>query len=279
MKAVDGNVKIGSDESNRVGVLEAFIAEPGNALDFISFHRYGTSSATEADAVVLYAAENRYLVDTSAKYSPDTAVALYKNARGVTLPVYVTESNVSSSYGANLDPRSFTIFAAVYHALSMRAFLMHGVSAACYFTFGGAPQGMGMVSFTDKKQLYPYYFMRMLGQNLSVGDLVVYTENDSPDIQSMAWRHGNELKIMIISKTHVPQSILLGGVAGTTAQIQVIDESYPNDAPVVQQAAMVDLTKPFTMRGMGVAILSTGAKPSNNLLLLGLLALGLIIIS
>ena len=253
MRAVDPNIMIGNDEANKKVVLDYFIRY-GEPLDFISFHRYGASSLSVSDSELLEAAETKYLVETKSKYAPEQAVEIYKEARGIELPVIMSEGNLNCAYSSGTDPRTRTMLGAVYTALSIRAFILKNITYSVYFTFGSyGTNGMGMVNLENNQPWYPYYAQKMIGNNLAVGDKLVYSASSSEDVRALAWIHNNKLNILLICKVNEPREVYVMGVRGQINYTK-IDNTISWETPQVQTGT-INPDVPLLLNGYAVALL------------------------
>ena len=146
MRTADPNVKISFDDSNKKAVLDYFLTQ-GGKLDYISFHRYGASAISASDQELLTAAETRYIEDSSVKYGPDTARQVYMKARGVNLPVIMSEGNLNSAYSSGTDSRTRKMLGAVYTALSIRTFMLKDLTYTIYHILSSSgTTGVGMIN-------------------------------------------------------------------------------------------------------------------------------------
>ena len=262
MRAVNPNIMIGNDESNKKMVLDYFIRY-GEPLDFISFHRYGASSLSVSDSELLEAAETKYLIETKSKYAPDQAVKIYKEARGVELPVIMSEGNLNCAYKDGTDPRTRTMLGAVYTALSIRAFILKNITYSVYFTFGSpGTDGIGMVNLENGQPWYPYYAQKMIGNNLAVGDKLLYSNSSSEDVRTLAWIHGDKLNVLLICKVDEPREVYVTGAEGQISYMK-IDETISWEAPQVQNGTISSDT-PLLLNGYAVALLQAEVQRSSS---------------
>jgi hypothetical protein len=258
MRSSNPSIMIGCDESTKKVVLDYFISD-GENLDFISFHRYGASALDTADADLMATAETKYLVESSSKYSPTQAVDIYRTAKGLVLPIIMSEGNLNSAYTNGTDPRTRTMFGAVYTALSIRMFSLMNIKDCIYFTFGSSgTTGIGMVNIDNSQPWYPYYVQQMIGTNMAPGDVIVDTTSSSGDIRSLAWIHNTQLNILLICKTAQERTITVNGISGR-AEYSKIDPTVPWQTPSVQNGT-VDLNGPITIHGYTVILLHPGAS-------------------
>jgi hypothetical protein len=220
MRSVNPNIKLGNDASTMKTVLDAFISN-GETLDFISFHRYGLQTLTDPDSQAITNAETLYMVDSSTFYAPDHAVQVYKNARGVTLPLINSEGNISDE---ETDPRAHTMLGGVYTALSIRTYILANVSYCVYYHMAGKNNTMGMIDTDTQKPYYAYFVNQMIGTSLSPGDKLYYSDSPSTDLRSLAWVHNGKTYILLILKAETSITFSLSGISGSYTY-QKIDES------------------------------------------------------
>lgn len=253
MRTTNPNVQVGCDSSTFKKVLDYFTSH-GEDLDFLSFHRYGLDSKTKSDAQAMEAAETKYLYDSANLYGVDTARQVYKNAKGVELPVIMSEGNLCDDYDP-IDQRTHTMLGAVYTALSIRTFTLKNLLHSIYFIFGGGEDEMGMVDTNTNEPWYAYYVQWMIGRNLAVGDKLVETLCSSEDMRSLAWLHGGKLRVLLICKIDQSRTIILKGVTGQLDYFK-IDNTIPWETPSIQTGAM-NSTDTIIMKGYSVMLLQT----------------------
>ena len=60
---------------------------------------------------------------------------------------------------------------------------------------------------------YPYWVNLMIGSNLNVQDPIYEsTSSNFQTVSALAWRHGNQHKILLVSKTDATVSVSLNGL-------------------------------------------------------------------
>ena len=251
MRAEDQNVKLGNDNSLFKKVFDYFVAH-GKDLGFLSLHRYGLDSRTQSDAEAIEAAETKYLIDDASMYSPETASRLYKDSRGLDLPVILTEGNLCDDYDP-IDPRTHTMLGAVYTALSIRTFILKGILHSVYFIFGSSESAMGMVSTNTNLPRYAYYAQQMIGQNLAVGDELVETTTSSSDVSSLGWLHEDKLMVLLICKVNGSRAVRLQGIS-TKMNYVKIDTTVSWQNPRVQTGTILP-TDTLNLNGYAVALI------------------------
>lgn len=233
MKAENSNILLGTDGSIMKKVLNGFI-EDARPLGFLSYHAYGCGSTSTSDDSVFSAAETKYLVETSNVYGVEEARRLYKQKRGIELPVINSEYNLNFQYSSGTDPRTQKIQGGVYNALWIRTAVLNGYSYGLYFHWassysserrkptGGA--GMGMVNLDDNDPWIPYYVFQMIGNNLDVGDYIYESSSSSEDVRVLSWRHDDDIYTLLIHKDDSSETVYINGLSGTL-EYQKIDEN------------------------------------------------------
>jgi len=260
---INSDALVGTDSSNFKKVLDYFV-NYAVGLGFISMvHAYASSTIMDSDSAVLRKAEQTDFQDSSNLYSVDHARQVWYTAHGVTLPVLISETNFSWAYESGTDPRIQQMVGAVCHALQIRMSMLHGLDHLLYFCFSSSKNkeqksqtggyGFGMINSDNNQPWYPYYLMKMVGNNLQVGDALLEIDSDSDDIRPIAWIHEDKLNILLICKVDQPRSVRLQGVQGELAFIK-IDESIPWETPSFQTGVVV-ATNPLTMNGYTVTLL------------------------
>lgn len=263
MRAVNPDIMLGWDGTNRKGALDWWLANGGANLDFISFHKYdgsavsgrtGTCSNTAIlneilcetgggtwtyvypDPQLLDVAETWQIADSGSFYSPSNARAKYKSVRGVDLPVFQTEGNLSAASVYGTDLRTQQVIGGVWLAVNIRkCILSFAIDLNIYFTMSSdygwemnnsdadkKSWGFGMTNRDfDATQApidnvwFPYWVYTMFGANLRVGDAVVNSStSDSVQTRVVAWRNTN-LNIMVINRSTSNINVVLNGVTGT----------------------------------------------------------------
>jgi hypothetical protein len=234
-------------------VLDYFITD-GEPLDFISFHRYGLSSASQSDSEAFAAAETKYISESGNLWSPEQAVEQYYSRKGRKIPIIMSEGNLCDDYSP-VDSRTHMLVGAVYTALSLRTFVLKDFLHSIYFHFSGTLEDMGMVDGGTNEPFYPYYVQQLLGQYLAVGDRLVESSSGSSDVRSLAWINEDKVVVLLIFKADQTQSVYLQG-AGEQLNYYKIDNTIPWQTPAVQQGT-INYTDAITVNGYGVVLLVT----------------------
>jgi archaellum component FlaF (FlaF/FlaG flagellin family) len=237
MRNENPNIKIG-DESATEDMLDKFVYE-GETLDFVSFHKYDSSSSYSAtDSQLFSRAENDYfnpVYGSNAVYS----VSEIRNVMGDSnFQVECDEANINWDFDPS-DSRIQTMTAAVWAGLSIRYQALHGLNYWLWWDLAGRASSQtkfGMINLDNYKPWYPYYVMKWFESNSAVGDSIVdITVSSNSDIRTLSWIHGSTLNIMLIHKSTTSRSINLGGVTGQFNYQKIDDPSgttYNN--PVIQ---------------------------------------------
>jgi len=268
MRQENPNVFLGFDGSNRRGVLDYWLENGGEALDFISFHKYDSGTVEQySSEELLSRAETYQLTNSSYFYGIQDAREKYYDARGKWIPVFNSESNLDSASEAGTDPRIQQMVGAVWLALVLKTGILNGLDYSVYFNFGAYAHverssqasrgvGFGMINLDDNQPWYPYYVQEMIGSNLAVGDQIVESTSSSPDFRSVAWVHNGKLNTLVICKNDIADafSLKLYGLQGTL-NYSKIDNSitWDNESRTMQNGTM-DSTGSLTMKGYTVAL-------------------------
>lgn len=262
MHDVDTKALIGTDSSTFRCFLDYYVKN-GQGLGFFSLHKYESGSTSTSDSTILSEVETRGFETTSSMYSPSQAQTIWRNAHGATLPVIITETNLSYMWTSGSDPRIQKVVGAVWTALMIRTCVLKGVKYSSYYSFSSSKSsetqksthgyGFGMVNNDDYKPWYPYYVQKMIGANLVVGDRIVKTTSSSADIRPIAWIHSSKLYLLIICKVNTAKNILLHGVSGSLA-LSKVDNAVSYQTPRVQTGT-VDSTKIISLIGYTVMLL------------------------
>jgi hypothetical protein len=114
-----------------------------------------------------------------------------------------------------------------------------------------------MINNDGFKPWYPYYVQHMIGNNLAIGDSIVYSYSSSDDVRSLAWIHQETLNILLINKVDQNRTVHLHGVTGTL-NLYKIDNTIPWTTPSVQ-TDIINSSQPLIMQGYTVALLQMSA--------------------
>lgn len=260
---INPNTFVGTDSSNFKNVLN-FFANNAVGLDFISLvHTYTSETITDGDSTVLQKAEQLGFQDSSNIYGASHARQIWYNARGITLPILISETNFSWAWENGTDPRIQQLAGTVGLALQIRMSILSNVERLLYFRFSSSKNqerklqtggyGFGMINSDDNQPWYPYYLMSIIGNNLSSGDVLLETRSDSEDMRTLAWLNGGKLNILLICKVDEPRTIQLEGIQGELSFTK-IDETVSWETPKLQSGKLA-ATAPLAIRGYTVLLL------------------------
>jgi len=262
MREVNSNVML-SHDAIMFGQVMDYWTKYGDDVDFLSFHKYDCY-ATEGpgyfdNAAMLDRAESHYFNFV------DQARLKWFNSRGKLLPVINSESGFSSTWKNGTDPRITQMIGAVWTALELRMGVLKGLSGNIYYAFSSSASicrnsatggyGFGMVNSDDDKPWYPYYVHWMLGNNMQVGDPIIYSNSSSNDLRSLAWIHNETMNILLIYKIEQESKITLQGLEGSVNFIK-IDETISWRTPYLQ-IGIIDSKAALSMSGYTVVLLQT----------------------
>jgi hypothetical protein len=267
---VDSKALLSTDSTTFRSVLDYFV-KYAQGLGFLSFHKYDSGSTSDPDSTVLSLVETKAFVTGTSTYGPSQAVQVWYNARGVTLPVILTETNLSYIWAYGSDPRIQKTVGAVWTALMIRSSILSGLTSSLYYCFESSKYyeskkstggyGFGMVNRDDHKPWYPYYVQKMIGTNLSPGDDIVKTTSTSTSIRPLAWIHDDKLNILIISKVNTARNLQLLGVQGTATYFK-IDSTVSWLYPRVQNGT-ADSSSLIPLNGYTVMLLQLDWQSSS----------------
>lgn len=242
MKEVDSTILVGNDAGTFKCFLDYYVGH-GAGLGFLSFHKYDTGSLTSSESTILSLAETSSFVTDTFKYGPVDASNKYYTAKGVRIPLLLTETNLSYLWKDGSDPRIQRMVGAVWTALVIRTCILKGVQYSAYYCFSSSKNsqqqqpthgfGMGLINRDTNLPWYPYYVNQMIGKNLARGDRLVQASSTSNDIRALAWIHNSKLNLFIICKVNSARNLSVHGVTGTISY-QKIDNTVSYLTPKIQ---------------------------------------------
>ena len=98
---------------------------------------------------------------------------------------------------------------------------------------------------------YPYLVNKLIGNNLSVGDPIFeVVSNYTEAVSALAWKQGNQYKLLFICKVDQEVIIKITGLAAGEARIYRIDNSSMGTQSKVTEARQV------TINGYTVLLIS-----------------------
>ena len=194
----------------------------------------------------------------------DRARQVYYNARGVTLPVLITELNMNHEWERGTDPRLQQVIATVWTSLVIRTSVLKGIEHILYATFGSwkseaelsstGGYGFGMVNLDDNQPWYPYYLLKMIGTSLNVGDQLIQVTSSSDDLRTLAWKHDGKVSLLLIFKSKSLKTVSVTGLLGQI-YLQKIDETIPYTNPSIQ-TDQINAQDVMTFNGYTIVLLS-----------------------
>jgi hypothetical protein len=262
VREVDSTILVGTDSTNFKCFLDYFVKN-GKGLGFLSFHKYDSGSTSESDSKALSLVETKFFQTTNAYYGVQDARQVWYNARGVNLPVIITETNFSYIWTNGSDPRIQKLVGAVWTALLVRISILKGVSYSVYYRFASSKYydskkatggyGFGMVNSDNNQPWYPYYVQKLIGTNLAVGDQLVKSTSSNGEIATVAWKHKGTLNILLICKITESRTVKLYGVTGQLSYFK-IDKSISYTTPKIQ-TGQFDCANSLYLNGYTVLLL------------------------
>ncbi|MBN2259192.1 MAG: hypothetical protein JW702_01455, partial [Clostridiales bacterium] len=267
MHQTDSRVMVSTDCSLEKHFFSFFINN-GVGIDYLDFHKYDAWKYPQfTDAEMFTRAETVYFNTDYVCYSVSDAQQMWYNKHGKMLQVILSETNFNAvAIGNNgdigSDPRIQQMAGAVRTALLARMCVLEGIDFMAYHCFtssysyesqyptGGG--GFGMINRDDNEPWYPYYVLKMIGENLDSDDNILQSSvTDSVNFRTLAWENNGKLNVLIINKSHQDFNVYFQGIEGT-ATYQKVDENIYWTNPRVQTG---QLGSYLTLDGYAVALI------------------------
>lgn len=271
MKNVNPKVMVSFDASTQKKAFDYFLSH-GYQIDFIDVHKYGNVVETLGitDAELLSNAETYRFDESSNWYGVDFVRQTWFYRYGKMLPVIVSEYNLNWTFKPTTDSRIPKMVGVIWSSLMIRSCILRKYDYASYFVFADKAShftanggyGFGMVNLDDNKPKYPYYLDKILGNSLSVGDSLVEVTSSSDDVRTLAWVHGEEMRLLLICKVNEPRIVYLHGIQGQL-NCSKIDASVSWTTPAVQNGTLA-ASDAITLGGYTVMLLQ-GKKTISSL--------------
>jgi len=265
MRTENPTILISSDCITSKTVLNYWLANNPENVDFLSFHKYdcwATEGTGYFDDTELLLRAERVGFETTWTFGVDDARQIWFNSRHVVLPVICSESNLNSAYQDGTDPRIQKTVGAIWTALVLREAILKGLSYYIYYNFysgcidvgksGGI--GFGMIDFDTDRPWYPYYVYQMIGKNLAPGDEIVESTSDSNDVRTLAWIHDRTLNLLVISKVDNRKQVYVSAGTRDDMRVTKIDNNIPWEKASLQ-TYLLNTTEPLIISGYAVALL------------------------
>jgi hypothetical protein len=269
MRSENPEILISHDAITQKKVLDYWL-ENGDDVDFLDVHKYDCGKVGEySDSEIFARARTRFFETSQSVYGIVEAKRIWQSARGKSVPVIISESNLNSAYENGTDPRIQQMTGAVWLSLVIRASILHDVSYYVYYSFSSTvafPRpsnglGFGMTNSLSGKQWYPYYVQWMIGNSLFLGDLIFESTSSSSDLESLVWIEKSGINVLLICKTDEPRRIYLSGVSGTYNSFRV-DNVFSYLDPKIQNEAF-NVSDPLVTKGYSVILLRTKTLSSS----------------
>jgi hypothetical protein len=264
MRSENPNILLSQDTITQKNVLNYWI-QYGDDIDFLDFHKYDAGTIGECDDVEMFRRAETYRFETTTStYGINEARQIWFNARGKLLLVINSESNFNSAWETGTDPKIQQMAGAVWLALVLRSGILKGLNYNVYFEFSSSKSwslanrpsggwGFGMVNEDDNQPWYPYYVHKMIGENISPGDLIIETTSSSSEVRVLAWIHNRTLNIFLVCKSNEARTVVLKGLA-EDAKVLKIDNTVSYETPDIQEETLIS-GEPFILNGYTVALL------------------------
>lgn len=224
MYGVDASILFGNDRCTTKHWAD-YYAEHITGLGFASFHKYDTGDPAESEAVIMERASD---LKRTWMEEPPYQMEYYLPAEAASLlavPFLIcSETNID---WASPDSKHNTMFQSAWYAEELRAFVLDGnIAYSVCYAFADHINYYGMVEDYPPYTLWhPYHVNYLIGNNLNVGDPICESSSDDfGKISTLAWKHGNEYKLLIIGKAPelVRVTVSLPVAVGSDIKIQRI---------------------------------------------------------
>jgi hypothetical protein len=281
MKAITSTVSVSFDFAWQTGMMSWWLANyTGTPLDRIDFHRYDSGTAGEmTDADAFHDAQlmipdvgpgtTGFWGSSNNGNNPIYAQNMYFASKGVTLPLFDTESNMCSEADSTDEPRMVQMAGAVFAALLLKTEALNNIGAHIYFTWASSlsyeqslsppSYGFGLIEGNNHQPYYPYYVYQMIGNNLQVGDPIVSTSSNTRNIVSFTWMDKGNLNILLINTFNSTVSTTVSGATGNF-NYEKIDNTYSSLNAKLQTGSL-SLSSPIIMNGYTVILLTSTPTP------------------
>jgi hypothetical protein len=173
---------------------------------------------------------------------------------------------------------------AVWTALNFRMAVLNKMNYALYFDMASNKEttkpsggwGFGMIRTADSQPWFPYYVVKMFGNNLKVGDSVLSSQASSDLVRTLAWKHNGALNLLLICKSAEPLTVNTGLEGGTT--YLKIEDLTGTDYDTNRQlkTGVLDSSGVVTLNGYTVMLIQTPEKQANTLIAFFVVGLSII---
>ncbi len=274
MKAINSAVSVSYDFAWSSAMMSWWLADyTGTPLDRIDYHDYTIGTVGQENNVELFGTVQT-LTNTGggtgfgSGSNPILAQQMYYDAKGVTLPLFDTESNLDYQWTPNTDPIIVQMTGAVWLALSLKTQILNNVKTNIYYAWQASLRyqqslsppsyGFGLIDSDNHQPWYPYYVYKMIGNNLQVGDSIVSSIN-SGSVFGLAWIDNGNLNILLINTFNGTVSTTVSGATGNF-NYEKIDNTY-SFLNAQLQTGSISLSSPIAMNGYTVILLTSTPTP------------------
>jgi len=214
-------------------------------MKWFAHHGYTSWSGNgrETDEAILRKAETlEYMGAGDRMRTPKEMREMWYAKHGEWLDAICIETNMDAYYSeaTGTDPRMQQIFGAVFWAEASRTRILQGARGASWYEYcsydlrlKGWPEGhgLGMINmYSPFERWYPYYVNYLYGNNLAEGDPIYEsTSSNFEALSSLAWKHGNNYKILLVSKTTSHTTVSINGFTANNVTMQLIESTTDPD--------------------------------------------------
>jgi len=237
MKNESSSILISHSEVQDYDIFQNYTND-GIPFDYLNFHYYGTGGDTSYrvnSKDVFTNADTGYSVELKNNL---LSLDYIRSLSNVTEIIQICgETNFNSAWKNGSDFRNQKMDGAVFDALQIVNAMKVGSDYRIHFHLSSKPEydesnnfsnwnlGFGMINQENALPYYPWYVYKMIGGNLEVGDPIYTVESNNSYVNSISWRHNDDLNALLIHSDTVNREIEISGLYGEF-NFTKIDETF-----------------------------------------------------
>lgn len=213
IKEVDPGSLISFD-SVQMKTIFNYVSANQIPFDFYDFHNYGGDDIHASTDYCLLRAGDTYVDDFGSTYPLDVVRQMNNNN---TMLSFCSEANFNSAWIDGTDIRNTHTEGVCYAALQTIYAMEIGLNYRIHYAMSSSKYassqqpsggwGFGILNTNNDSPFLPYYFYRLIGQNLSIGDKIVETISSNTDIKAVSWINKGSTKTLIVNKSSIKLNI------------------------------------------------------------------------
>ncbi len=233
MKSVDPTISVGGAGfvDGEAPLIPAFLSNAGEAIDFVTFHGYGTGDVNEMLSTVFARA------DRLGQFAESLRVLAGVRPR----PLGIFQTQWALNW--QQDPRMAGQAGAVFDALAMFSFVKFGLSGATGWKDADGWYG----KLDEQDRLRPTAHAMALLNRVAVGE-VVATHSPSPDVTVFAVQGAQMRSLLLVNRTDVPKDTPVEIWNGALFSEAVVRTTVSGADAVVDDLTPVKGQRLFTLR-------------------------------